>query len=86
MTNYSRTLYIGVTNNLPRRIWEHKNKKIKGFTERYNIDKLVFYEQTNNIASAIEREKQLKKWRREKKIKLIEGFNPLWIDLSEEIY
>ena len=86
MTNYSRTLYIGVTNNLPRRVQEHKNKEIKGFTKKYNIDKLIYYEQTNNIVSAIDREKQLKKWRREKKISLIEKSNPLWIDLSDEIW
>jgi putative endonuclease len=86
MTNYSRTLYIGVTNNLARRDREHKSKKIKGFTEKYNIDKLVYFEQTNNVASAIDREKQLKNWRREKKVKLIEKSNPLWVDLSDDIY
>ena len=85
MTNYSRTSYIGVTGNLPRRVLEHKNKKIKGFTGKYNVDKLVYYEQTSNVASAIEREKQLKKWRREKKINLIDKFNPLWLGLSEEL-
>jgi len=86
MTNYSRTLYIGVTNNLARRVQEHKSKKTKGFTEKYNIDKLVYFEQTDNVVSAIEREKQLKKWRREKKIRLIEKSNPLWLDLSDEMY
>ena len=82
MTNNSRTLYIGVTRNLPRRVWEHKNKLFPGFTKKYNIDKLVYYEQTTNIVSAIEIEKQLKKWRREKKIKLIEENNPGWDDLA----
>jgi len=85
MTNHSRTLYIGVTRNLPRRVWEHKNKLFPGFTKKYNIDKLVYYEQTTNIVSAIEREKQLKKWRREKKIQLIEKENPEWIDLGENL-
>ena len=85
MTNNSRTLYVGVTKNLPRRVWEHKNKLLPGFTKKYNIDKLVCYEQTTNIVSAIEREKQLKKWRREKKIKLIEENNPCWDDLGESL-
>lgn len=85
MTNRSRTLYIGVTSNLKKRIWEHKNKTVSSFTEKYKIDKLVYYEQTENIISAIEREKQLKKWRREKKINLIDKFNPSWSDLSDEI-
>lgn len=82
MTNNSRTLYIGVTSNLPKRVWQHKNKLIPGFTKKYNMDKLVYYEQTTNIASAIEREKQLKRWRREKKVKLIEKNNPEWVDLG----
>lgn len=86
MTNYSRTLYIGVTNNLAERAQQHKEKNIKGFTKRYNIDKLVYYEQTDNIINAIDREKQLKKWRREKKTKLIEKENPGWIDLSDDIW
>lgn len=85
MTNNSGTLYIGVTRNLPRRVWEHKNKLFSGFTEKYNIDKLVYYEQTTNIVSAIEREKQLKKWRREKKMKLIEKNNPEWKDLGNDL-
>lgn len=85
LTNHSHTLYIGVTSNLIKRIWEHKNKIVKGFTEKYNIDQLVYYEQTENVMSALEREKQLKKWRREKKIKLIEKDNPLWLDLTSEL-
>ncbi len=72
MTNNSRTLYTGVTNNLLRRVYEHKNKLVKGFTEKYNIKKPVYYEETNDINSAIAREKQIKGWLREKKIKLIE--------------
>jgi putative endonuclease len=85
MTNNSGTLYIGVTRNLPQRIWQHKNKLFPGFTNKYNIDKLVYYEQTTNIVSAIEREKQLKKWRREKKIQLIEKENPKWKDLGNDL-
>jgi len=79
----NKVLYIGVTNNLERRIYEHKNKLIKGFTERYNINRLVYFEQTNDINSAITREKEIKKWRREKKNKLIESTNQQWEDLSE---
>ena len=87
MTNAHNTvLYTGVTNSLQRRVLEHKSGAGSKFTGKYNIDKLIYYEQTNNIASAIDREKQLKKWRREKKIRLIEKSNPLWIDLSDEIW
>ncbi|NTW75287.1 MAG: GIY-YIG nuclease family protein [Candidatus Moranbacteria bacterium] len=81
LSSINRTLYIGVTGNLKRRIWEHKNKVVPGFTERYNVDRLVYYEQTENVHSALEREKQLKKWRRDKKTFLIEKENPLWEDL-----
>ncbi len=81
LSSINRTLYIGVTSNLKRRIWEHKNKVVSGFTERYNVGRLVYYEQTENVYSALEREKQLKKWRRDKKIFLIEKENPLWEDL-----
>ena len=76
-------LYIGVTNNLMRRLYEHKNKLIKGFSEKYNCTKLVYFEETDDVSVAIMREKQLKKWRREKKNKLIEKENPNWDDLSE---
>lgn len=85
MTNYSVTsLYIGVTSNLQKRVWEHKNKFVKGFTERYNIDKLVYYELTDSIESAILREKQLKRWHRQWKLNLIKEYNPEFKDLSEE--
>ena len=84
MTNKSKTLYIGVTDNLERRVYEHKNKLIEGFTKKYNITKLVYYETTNDVRSAIEREKQIKGWLRKKKIALIEVVNPKWADLSEE--
>ena len=85
LTNHSRTLYVGVTNNLKKRVWEHKNKLLEGFTKKYNIDQLIYYEQTDNVYSAIVREKQLKRWGREKKINLVEKMNPLWIDLADGI-
>ena len=79
-------LYIGVTGNLPRRLYEHRNGLVEGFTKKYSIHKLVYYENTNDVYSAISREKQLKKWRREKKNQLIEKINPKWADLSESWY
>ena len=75
------TLYIGVTNNLIHRIFQHKSEFARGFTAKYKVNKLVYFEQTNNIQSAIRREKQLKKWNREWKINLIEKTNPNWDDL-----
>lgn len=75
------TLYIGVTNNLVKRIWQHKNGVVEGFTKKYNVDKLIYFEESSDINSAITREKQLKKWNRAWKIKLIEEFNPAWKDL-----
>ena len=86
MTNSSRTLYTGVTDNLVRRIYEHKNKLIKGFTQKYNITRLVYYEITSDVQAAIQREKQIKGWLRKKKIALIEATNPKWEDLSKEWY
>jgi putative endonuclease len=82
MTNKSKTLYTGVTNDLTRRVYEHKHKLIPGFTQKYNITKLVYYEETSDIHAAIAREKQIKGWLREKKINLIESMNPNWVDLS----
>ena len=83
MTNYSETsLYIGVTSNLQKRVWEHKNKVVEGFTKKYNADKLVYYELTDSIESAINREKQLKHWHRQWKINLIKEMNPDFKDLS----
>jgi len=82
MTNYSKTLYTGVTSDLEKRVYEHKNKLIDGFTKKYNIDKLVYYVETNDINSAIEHEKQIKGWKRSKKIELIESMNPKWKDLG----
>jgi putative endonuclease len=83
MTNKSGTLYTGVTNNLERRIYEHKHHLVKGFTNKYNIDKLVYFEETTDINAAISREKRIKGWLRKKKIALIESLNPGWKDLSE---
>ena len=77
-------LYIGVTNNLVRRLYEHRNGLADGFTKKYNVHKLVYYEYTNDVRSAIEREKQLKGWTRAKKNALIVRQNPQWLDLSLE--
>jgi len=79
---YKNVLYIGVTNDLYRRVIEHKSKEIPGFTKKYNCDKLVFYEEYSNIEEAIARETQLKNWKREWKNVLIEKINPKWEDLS----
>lgn len=79
------TLYVGVTNNLIRRIFEHKNNLIEGFTQKYNVKNLVYYEQTDDVGSAIIREKRLKTWKRSWKIKLIEDFNPTWKDLYNDL-
>lgn len=82
----SRTLYTGVTNDLLRRLYEHKHKLLSGFTAKYNINRLVYYEITSDIEAAITREKQIKAWSRIKKVKLIEGMNPTWEDLSQECF
>jgi putative endonuclease len=83
LTNFNnKVLYIGITNNLQRRIYEHKKKMIKGFTERYNLSKLVYFEEFTSVADAIAAEKRLKGWLRMKKITLIESKNPKWTDLS----
>jgi putative endonuclease len=84
MANIKGTLYTGVTSDLLQRVYDHKQKLIPGFTRRYNIDRLVYYEETQNIRNAITREKQIKSWRRAKKIALIQSINPAWKDLSEE--
>ena len=86
MANKSRTLYTGVTNNLTRRMYEHKSKLVSGFTSKYNIQFLVYYEAGSDINAAIAREKQIKGWLRSKKIALIDSMNPTWKDLSEEWY
>jgi putative endonuclease len=84
MTNAVRTLYIGVTNDLERRVYEHKCKLAEGFTKRYHVSWLAYYETTTEVAAAIAREKQLKGWLRSKKIALVESMNPRWIDLAQE--
>ena len=81
-TKQNGTLYIGVTNDLERRIYEHKSNLIDGFTRTYNIHRLVYYEETTDIPGALQREKQLKAWQRKWKIQLIEELNPEWRDLS----
>jgi len=86
MASRSHTLYIGVTGNPQRRVFEHKWKTHESFTERYNCDRLVWFEAYQYVSKAILREKQLKGWRREKKIALIEKMNPVWIDLSKDWY
>jgi putative endonuclease len=77
----NRTLYIGVTNNIVRRIYEHKADLVKGFTQKYQVHKLIYCEETDDISVAIAREKQLKGWRRQKKADLIESVNPEWTEI-----
>ena len=84
MASLSRTLYVGVTNDLRRRVYEHKAKLVAGFTRKYNVTRLVHFEATSDVRAALEREKEVKAWRREKKVALIEAGNPEWRDLSEE--
>ena len=84
MTNKSRTLYTGITNDLRRRVYEHQHKLVPGFTSKYNITQLAYFEETSDIRSAIAREKQIKGWLRARKIALIESVNPTWKDLSAE--
>ena len=79
------TLYIGVTNDLVRRTYEHKMGLVKGFSKAYNVDKLIYYEQFDDVCFAIEREKVLKKWMRSWKLRLIEEFDPEWKDLYDQI-
>ena len=84
MTNISGTIYVGITNDLPRRVWEHKQNLVEGFTKKYRIKKLIYYEETPDVMSAIAREKELKGWRRSKKTALITENNPDWRDLAED--
>ncbi|MGA7676913.1 MAG: GIY-YIG nuclease family protein [Dehalococcoidia bacterium] len=86
MASRSRTLYVGVTNDLVQRVFEHKNKLIEGFTKRYNVTNLVYYDIVNDVQAAIQREKQVKGWLRKKKIAIIKTMNPEWKDLSDEWY
>ena len=79
------TLYIGVTNNLIKRVYEHKNDLVEGFTKKYGVHRLVYYEQSEDVQSAIEREKRLKAWKRRWKLRLIEEMNPEWNDLYDKL-
>ena len=86
LTNWNnKVMYIGMTNDLTRRISEHVNKTLDGFTSKYNVHKLVYFEYTNDVNAAIKREKEIKKWRREKKNSLVSAKNPEWKDLTETI-
>ena len=86
LTNWNnKVMYIGMTNDLVRRVFEHRQKTIKGFTEKYNVHKLVYFDVCEDVNSAIAREKELKKWRREKKDQLVAEMNPGWLDLAEEL-
>ncbi len=86
MASERGTLYVGITNNLLRRVLEHKFGEIKGFTQRYKCKKLVYYEEGSDVCGALEREKQVKRWRRSKKELLIRSINPTWKDLSDELF
>ena len=86
LTNGPRNLYVRVTNDLVRRMYQHKRQLVPGFTAKYNVTWLAYYEQTTDVRSAIQREKQIKSWRRSKKVALIDSFSPQWQDLSLEWY
>ena len=82
LTNQSnKVMYVGVTNNLARRVYEHKNKLVEGFTSKYNVNKLIYFEETKDIEAAIQREKQIKGWKRSRKNELVETINPEWKEL-----
>lgn len=85
LTNWNnRVIYTGVTNDLERRFYEHKNKQVDGFTKKYNVNRLVYFEETSDIELAIMREKEIKSWRRDKKNRLVESMNSAWRDLSKD--
>ena len=86
LSSQTKRLYVGVTNDLQRRVAQHKQREVEGFTSRYNIDQLVYYEETDDIRDAISREKQLKGWMRIRKIQLVQDMNPDWDDLAAEWY
>ena len=86
LSSFKKVLYVGITSNLRKRIWEHREGVVSVFTKKYNIKMLVYYGLHDNSEIAIQREKQLKRWRKEKKINLIESINPEWKDLYEELY
>lgn len=83
-TRNNKVMYVGVTSKLEKRLYEHKNKLIDGFTKKYNVDKLVYFEETADVNSAIAREKEIKGWRREKKNALVDSVNPQWQDLCDD--
>jgi putative endonuclease len=84
LASRSRVLYVGVTNDLERRVFEHKHKLVRGFTSKYDVDRLLYFESTSNVLAAIAREKEIKGWRRSRKVALIESVNPSWQDLSSD--
>ena len=84
-SKHNGTLYVGVTSNLPQRVWQHKNDLVEGFTRRYGVHALVWYEVHETMENAIAREKTIKEWKRQWKIDLIEAMNPEWRDLYEDI-
>src|SRR5436309_2745472 len=84
LASITRRLYVGMTSDLERRVWQHRTKAIEGFTSRYNVDHLVWYASTNSAIEAITRERQIKSWRRAKKVALIEAENPGWVDLARD--
>jgi putative endonuclease len=86
MASKSGTLYVGLTSNLEKRTFEHKSHVMPGFTDKYGVDRLVYFETFRDAGSAINREKQIKKWRRQKKVSLIDSTNPQWNDLSQGWY
>ncbi len=86
MSSKAAVLYVGITNDIKRRVYEHKNHIFEGFTDKYEVDRLVYFETKRNATSAMKREKQIKAWRREKKVKLIDSINPDWEDLSQDWY
>ena len=86
MASRSGTLYVGVTSDIKRRVYEYRQHLIPGFTDKYNVDRLLYVERIGDAVSAINREKQIKRWRREKKVMLIDSLNPEWNDLSQDWY
>ena len=86
LSSKAGVLYVGVTNDIKRRVYEHKNHLVEGFTKQYEVGTLVYFETKRNATSAIKREKQIKAWRRAKKVKLIDSINPDWEDLSRDWY
>jgi len=84
LASRSRVLYVGVTNDLERRVFEHKHKLVRGFSAKYDVDRLLYFESTSNVLAAIAREKEIKGWRRSRKVALIESVNPSWQDLSSD--